>query len=597
MYGIGGIASHKANALTAAQICDGMLTALKSRGTGTQGTYVSEEVCLLYTGNNSPEDGKQPVRTMLGQKAYVLVYDGELYNKEAIRQELVTLGYQFQDSSDAAVVLYGYMAWGQNCVERFNGVFAFALWDNNQLFMARDRLGLRPLYYSIGAHGLVFASTIKTLLAHPQIRPAISAEGAAEILLLGPGRSPGCGVFNGINELEPASYAIYSGGRIETTTYWKLKARPHREDFGETTEKVKSLLVDSIKLQTSSKMRMATLLSGGLDSSAVAALSRSRESFSVDYFGNDKHFTATAFQPEEDSEYITRMVNFLGLKHRRIVLGSDELADALEDAADARGLPGMADVDASLLLFLREVGKEVQITLSGEGADEIFGGYPWYQDDERLFAKTFPWSQSTEYRAKFIEPSLAQKINTPEAYVNSRFEKTMTTAETLYDDDPREAQIRKMFMLNLHWFLQTLATRNDSMASAAGISVRTPFLDYRLVEYLYNVPWHFKNHNDHAKGLLRESLKGLLPDSVLWRKKSPYPKTHNPAYLKWVTDMLKATDSNAPIFSLVSKTALSNLLKEDSGVNWYGQLMAYPQTIAYFLQINSWMKKYSVIVE
>ena len=597
MSGIGGIVGYGASAIAASQVCDGMFEALKGRGADVHGTYISEEACLIHSRYASLEEGKQPVRVAIGSKAYVLVFDRELYNADELRKELGDMGYRFQDPGDAAIVLHGYMAWGVSCVEHFNGVFAFALWDGQQLFMARDRLGLRPLFYATGSHGLVFASTIKTILAHPQIRAVLSMEGAAEIILLGPGKTPGSGVFKGIHELEPGKYATYSTGKITTTTYWQLKARPHEDSFAETTANIRAILSDAIKRQSPKKTRSAILLSGGLDSSAVAALSKSRESFSVDYVGNDKHFTASDLQPEDDGEYIKRMVNFLGLKHRRVLLGSDELTDTLAEAANVRGWPGMADIDASLLLFLRKVREQVPIALSGEGADEIFGGYPWYQNDDDLFAKTFPWSQGVAFREKFLTPELARAINSPKEYVNSRFQKAIDTAETLYDDDPRESRLRQMFMLNLYWFLQTLASRNDSMAAAAGLAVRAPFLDYRLVEYLYNVPWDFKNHKDREKGLLRESLKGLMPESVLWRKKSPFPKTHNPAYLNRVKDMLNNIGHNAPIFSLVSRRSLGALLEEEPTSNWYGQLMAYPQTIAYFLQVNSWMKDFAVTIE
>ncbi|MCL2387096.1 MAG: asparagine synthase (glutamine-hydrolyzing) [Defluviitaleaceae bacterium] len=607
MSGIGGIVGYGVGTLAAAQVCDGMLTALKGRGADIHGTFISEEVCLIYAGNTRTDIGKQPIRASLGNKAYVLVFDGELYNKDELQKELVTMGYRFADASDAAIVLSGYMAWGESCVDRMNGIFAFALWDGTQLFIARDRLGLRPMYYSVGSYGLVFASTIRAILAHPRVKPVIGEEGAAEILLLGPGRSPSCGIFKGISELSPGEYGMYIPGQgMRIHTYWQLRAQPHSDNFKETVLNVRNLLKDAIARQSFGKEKMATLLSGGLDSSAVAALSGCKSSYSVDYIGNDKHFKPTAFQPESDNEYINRMVSSFGLRHKRVVLGNDELANTLTDAMIARGLPGMADVDSALLLFLKKVGETVPFALSGEGADEILGGYPWYQsiDENSEPAKTFPWSQAVDYRAKFLLPNL---VKDPEEYVRSRFKKAISSAEILCDDEPIEKKIRQMYTLNIKWFLQTLACRNDSMAAAAGISVRAPFLDYRLVEYLYNVPWAFKNFSERKnekreKGLLREALKGVLPEKILTRKKSPFPKTHNPAYLERVKGMLEEVmeDKNAPIFSLVSRDALSELLDESnlsSRPNWYGQLMSHPQTISYFLQINAWMKEFAVSVE
>ncbi|MCL2373308.1 MAG: asparagine synthase (glutamine-hydrolyzing) [Defluviitaleaceae bacterium] len=594
MAGIAGIVNYRKTAAEAADICQNMLEGLKVRGKDVTGTYISEEVCLVHTAYKAARDGKQPTRAFFGQKAYVIVFDGEIYNREELRTELAKLDHRFQDDSDAAVALHGYIAWGAACLDKFVGMFAFAVWDSEKLFMARDRLGLRPLFYSVGRAGLVIGSNLKAVLAHPDIHPIINANGVQEILLLGPGKTPGSGLFKDVYEIMPGHFAIYSAMGFSQTRYWQLKARPHRESFNETLDNIRTLLKNAVKMQTGGDV--VTLLSGGLDSSLMAAMSGARRSFSLDYIGNDRHFVATEFQPESDGNYITQMVRHLGLSHKEVVLGSDELADALEAATAARGYPGMADVDASLLLFLQKVGETASVALSGEGADEIFGGYPWFQDENKLALidkTTFPWAQSIEYRASFISPEI--QLSPPEEFIKTCFGKT--PVDILYDDSPTEARTRKMFMLCLSWFLQTLSARNDAMSAAAGVTVRVPFLDHRLVEYLYNVPWELKNHKDREKGLLREALKGALPEAVLWRKKSPFPKTHNPAYLSLVRDKLAATPYDAPIFQFVSRKSLGRLLKEDSGVNWYGQLMAHPQTMAYFLQINAWMKEYSVKVE
>jgi len=488
------------------------------------------------------------------------------------------------------------MAWGESCVDKFLGMYTFAIWDSQRLFMARDRLGLKPLFYSVGQHGLAFASDINTVLCHPKVQPIMDQEGVADLFLLGPGRTPGTTLFRDIKELKPGHWATYSkDAGLTTSSYWKLKAKPHRESLEETTQTILKILKDSIIRQTTPGM--GAFLSGGLDSSALTALSNCKETFSVDYFGNDKYFNQTDFQPDDDNAFIKEMVRAIGARHSRVVLGSDELADALTPAMHARGVPGMADVDSALLLFCERVRESVPVAISGEGADEIFGGYPWYQDEERLFSKIFPWSQKIEYRSQFVHPDILRSIN-PESYVSSRYENTISAAETLYDDDPKEKRIRQMYYLNIYWFLQNLATRNETMSTAAKLIVRSPFLDHRLVEYMYNVPWSMKNHKDREKGLLREALKGILPENVLWRKKSPFPKTHNPAYMSRVTDMIKVVlqDNHAPIFNIASKEAITKLLTAETTLPWYGQLMTVPQTIAYFLQINTWMKDFNIIL-
>ena len=595
MSGIGGLVGYGTSAIAAVPVCEAMLTSLKRRGSEEHGTFMSEEVCLLHTRGGVHNTGRGPLRAMLGQRAYVLVYDGELYNKEELTKELRSLGYRFNDTSDAAVVLHGYMAWGEPCLDRFLGVFAFAIWDGEQLFMARDRLGLKPFFYSIGAHGFVFASDINTLLCHPKVQPIIDQDGVAELLLLGPGRTPGTAVYRDIRELKPGHWATYSKTQGMTMgSYWQLRARPHRDSLNETVENVRNIIKDSVSRQSvlPKNLKLGCFLSGGLDSSALASLSNCKETFSVDYIGNDKHFNPAEIE-ENDSIFIKTMVSALRSKHKNIILGSDELAEALTPAMEARGLPGMADVDAALLLFCQQVKEFVPIVLSGEGADEIFGGYPWYQQEDRLWAETFPWSQSIEHRSRFIAPHI--KLD-PETYVRTRYEKTIAQADTLYDDEPIEKRIRQMYYLNIHWFLQTLATRNESMSTAAGLTVRSPFLDHRLVEYLYNVPWAYKNHQNREKGLLREAVKNNLPEPVIKRKKSPFPKTHNPAYMNRVSDMIKVVlqDSSSPILSIVHKDALVDLLQEENNTPWYGQLMTVPQTIAYFLQINTWMKENNV---
>ena len=587
MSGIAGIINHAAH--VSAQICESMQEALKCRGSDVYGTYISEKMCLIHTGH-SHEENRQPLRGVVGQKAYVLVFDGELYNKNELRQELGTLGYKFQENTDVAVVLHAYMAWGQSCVERINGVFAFAVWDETGLFLARDRLGIRPLYYSVGTYGLIFASNIKTVLAHPEVEPVISTDGIAELIMLGPGRSPGHAVFKNIKELAPGECAYYKDG-LAKSTYWRLKAKIHQDSFPQTVETVRALLTDAIRRQSGG--RVAALLSGGLDSSIITAVSGVRDTFSIDYVGNDKHFSPNEYQPDDDNEFIAQMISARNLNHRRIVLGSDELADILDDAMEARGLPGMADIDSALLLLMRKVGEGFSIALSGEGADEIFGGYPWFQDEKRLFTDTFPWAQNAEYRASFVRPGL---INSPADYVKNHFDRAIQAANTLYDDDKTEKRVRQMYNLNLGWFMQTLLSRSDSMAAAAKVSIRMPFLDYRLVEYMYNVPWHFKNHGDREKGILREAFKHLLPEKIIDRKKSPFPKTHNPGYTLRVQDMLREVlnDICAPLLEILSKSALENLLTNTAVEHWYGQLMSNPQTIAYFLQINAWMKAYNV---
>jgi len=551
MSGIGGII----NSNTAGQLSENMYEALKARGADTYGTYMSKEMCLIHTGYKQSIGDKQPTRAVFGQKACVAVLDGELYNSKELQDELAKLGHKLLDTTDAAVVAHSYMAWGKSCPERMNGNFAFAVWDGEGVFFARDHLGVCPLFYSVGSYGLVFASSIKGILAHPQIEPIIGEEGILEILMLGPGRSPTSAIFKNIKELAPGECAYYKD-ELEKTTYWRLKAKPHLDNHAQTVETVRYLLTDAVKRQATKSGRVSNLFLGGPGCIALASIAKVN-SYSINFVGSPQS------NDNEDA--------------KRIILGSDELADALVGAIEARGLPGMADIDAALLIFLQKISENA--VLVSTGADEIFGNHSWYQDEE--LPDTFPWAQNVEYRASFINKDICQA--SPQEYVRHRYERAIQAASTLYDDDKNETRVRQLFNLNLGWFLQTQLSTNDSMS--AKVRIRTPFLDHRLIEYMYNVPLEMKTSLLHDAFQLEKTPA---------REKNPLAKAQNPGYTRRVQDMLKdILHTNAPIFELVSKKALSDLL-ETQTINWYGQLMAYPQTIAYFLQLNAWMENYKI---
>jgi asparagine synthase (glutamine-hydrolysing) len=289
------------------------------------------------------------------------------------------------------------------------------------------------------------------------------------------------------------------------------------------------------------------------------------------------------------------MKDYLHGEHHKITIDTPQLVDALYKSVDARDLPGMADVDASLLLFCEEVKKSATVALSGECADEIFGGYPWYRDEKIRMIDGFPWAQSTDFRTSFLRDEFASQFDS-HRYVNERYKDTLKNTSKMPNLSDLESRMKEMMKLNLMWFMQTLLDRKDRMSMYNGLEVRVPFCDYRIAEYLYAVPWTFKDYQGREKGLLRTAMEGILPDEVLWRKKSPYPKTHHPAYLKAVSDVLRdiLSEPSSPLLRIVKPSALEHLLHEDSPVPWYGQLMTIPQTIAYFIQINYWLQAYHI---
>lgn len=584
-----------------------MQNKLFSRGPDQHGEFFSPDAVLMHRrlAVVDIEKGKQPMTYAVDGAVFTLCYNGELYNTDEIRNTLESRGYNFFSHSDTEVVLKAYVEYREKCVELFNGIFAFAVWEHEtkKLFVARDRMGVKPLFYSICKSGFVFGSEIKALLEHPEIEPIMDSRSLLEIMLIGPGRTPGCGVFKDINELRPAHYAIYDEAGLTIYRYWNVEAHEHTDSFEQTVEKVRFLVTDSIKRQLVSDVPLCTFISGGLDSSLITSVTNEEfrkkgevlHTFSVDYKDNDKYFKKSRFQPNSDPEFIRVMEKYLGGAHHWIVIDTDELVDALYSAVDARDLPGMADVDASMLLLCKVIKEFGTVALSGECADEIFGGYPWYRDKTIRSSEGFPWAQSTDYRISFLKDEFSNKIDGSE-YVYARYRLTADSAPLYNDMNEDDLKTAQMMKLNLDWFMQTLLDRKDRMSMYSSLEVRVPFCDHRIVEYLYNVPWKMKDHNGYEKGLLREAMRGYLPDEVLWRKKSPYPKTHNPNYLAAVSSRLQAIidEGTSPLLDFIKKDKLTELLTENKSQPWYGQLMTTPQTIAYFIQFDYWLRKYRV---
>lgn len=584
-----------------------MLRTMLRRGPDANGIYQTNDTTLIHSrlAVIDPAGGKQPMTFSFHAEEYTIVYNGELYNTDEVRTRLEKLGHRFSGHSDTEVVLHSYAQWGSRCLDELNGIFAFCIWEkkNRRAFLARDRIGVKPLFYSLYQGGLLFASELKTILAYPGFPAAIDLSGAAEILLIGPGRTPGCGVFLGINELEPGCFAYYQDGRLDITRYWKLRDREHTQSFQETAEQVRFLVLDAIKRQMVSDVPIGTFLSGGLDSSIISAVcanemkkqGRKLDTFSVDYENNADYFVPGKFQPNSDADYIGIMEEHIGSNPHRVIIPAQALVNALEESTQARDLPGMADVDFSLLLFCREIRKDVTVALSGECADEIFGGYPWYRDPEIRQRDGFPWAQSTANRAALMLPDIKAQINAVD-YITSRYEDTINQSDILPENAGLERRMKQMVNLNFRWFMQTLLDRKDRMSMYSALEVRVPFCDHRIAQYLYGIPWEMKDYRSVEKGLLRYAVKDLLPAKILWRKKSPYPKTYDPKYLHLVREKLQTIldDPSSPIHSLVNRSSLESLMSMDDTWPWYGQLMRRPQTIAYFCQIDHWLRQYNI---
>jgi asparagine synthase (glutamine-hydrolysing) len=551
-----------------------------------------------------PENGLQPMIRQYHGQTFVIVYNGELYNTDELRQTLIHKGFHFETQSDTEVVLIAYIAFGKACTTYFNGIYAFAVWEEvtRQLFLCRDRMGVKPLFYSLHNNQLLFGSELKTILAHGSITPTLGLDELRHIFALGPARIPGKSYLKDIDELKPGECLTYSPIGFCIETYWQLKTAPHTESLDETIEHTHFLVTDAIKRQTVSDVPICTFLSGGLDSSLISAtvanMSKELNTFSVDYEENDKFFSSDLFQPDPDSKWTDFISDYLGTHHQTIYINNTQLADALAEAATCSDGPGMADVDSSLLLFCRQVKKQATVALSGECADEIFGGYPWYHRPEMMNSEFFPWSGDLSLRTDVLSPHLREALQLSD-YVKACKEASIhEISSELVGLDDFEVKMRELSYLNLKWFMCTLLNRKDRMSMGCGLEVRVPFCDHRIVEYMWNVPWTMKNYNNREKGLLRKISEDVLPQEIAWRKKSPYPKTHHPLYVKRITELfaLEMSDPYAPIKAFVSPDIIASALTGDINTArpWFGQLMKGPQLIAWLLQFNMWLKKTKV---
>ena len=546
MCGIVGWSNLKNNIRDYSDIMDEMIDTLKLRGPDSAGLKTYNHALMGHRRLIivDPTGGMQPMTKIINNKEYTICYNGELYNTEEVRADLISKGYKFESYSDTEVLLTSYIEYGQKCADYLNGIFAFGIWDeyNQELFLCRDQLGIKPLFYSYIDGNLIFASEIKALLKHPYIDSIVDRDGLIELISLGPARTLNGAIFKDIKEIPPAHYLLFNKRGINLNEYWKLETMEHEDDIDTTKKKVREMLVEIIENQLVSDVPVCTFLSGGLDSSVISSVAFDKfkkdglgvlNTFSIDYKDNEKYFKKNLYEPNSDPEYVKRMVEFLGSNHHNIVLNNIDLAHALDDATKAADLPGMADVDSSLYLFAKEVRKYATVALSGECADEVFGGYPWFTREYDSI-EIFPWANSIEYRKNILKPSL--KDLPIEEYVKQTCRDSINKIDKL----PKES------------------------------------------------------HDDRI-----EAVRGLIPDEIIDRKKSPYPKTHNPEYTREVSNMLKKIleDRSSPIHQIIDYDFVSNIVDtggESFKEPWYGQLMTGPQVIAYLIQLNNWMKFYNV---
>ncbi len=613
MCGIAGFFDAKADYGVAKEKWEGVLRGMnrsqKHRGPDEDGIFLRRNVGLAHVRLSIIDlaGGQQPMVKEAGGYEWAIVYNGEIYNMKQLRKELAGEGVSFSTSSDTEVILAGYMEHGVDFVKRLNGIFAFALWDGRKrkLYLFRDRLGVKPCFYARKGGCIIFSSEIKGILSYPGMEARVDKEGLCEVLGLGPAKTYGKGVFQGVEEVLPGHFMECGEDCVREHCYWKLESRPHEESWEETAEKMRWLVVDAVRMQMLSDVPVCTFLSGGVDSSLVTAIC-SRElqkqgkvldTYSFDFKDNDIHFQANAFQPSQDRPWVDMVKEHAGTNHCYLECRNEELYDYLFEAVEARDLPCMADVESSMLYFCRKVARRHKVTLTGECADEIFGGYPWFHKKECFEADTFPWSMDFGPRTMLLRDEVERELPL-EAYAKEAYHRTVKETPVLEGEEPEEKRRREISYLNLRWFMQTLLDRMDRTSMHVGLEARVPFADHRIVEYAWNVPWDMKCRGGVVKGLLRAAGEEYLPKEVLYRKKSPYPKTYDPAYEQLVRrKMLEVVeDGSAPVNALVDGEKVKRFMERPSDYArpFYGQLMAGPQLLAYLLQVNYWLEKYRV---
>ncbi|TCT18024.1 asparagine synthase (glutamine-hydrolysing) [Melghiribacillus thermohalophilus] len=589
-----------------------MTDTLLKRGPDEKNVWFHSQVAFGHTrlAVVDPQGGRQPMSKTEQHKTYTIVYNGELYNTDELRAQLNRKGYSFKTASDTEVLLTSYMEWRENCVHYLNGIYAFGIWDHDEekLFMARDRLGVKPLFYMHKKGLFLFGSEIKALLKHPSVKSEVSRTGLAEIFGLAPARTPGHGIFKDIQEVRPAHALVFSKSGLKIWRYWNVNSEEHKESFRSTVEHLRFLFMDTVERQLVADVPLSTFLSGGLDSSAITAIAakhfqkkgQTLHTFSIDYHGNEKYFQTNDYLPSRDQPFIELMAETFSTTHHYERINEQELADDLKEAVVLRDFPGMADIDSSLLWFCRRIKQHSTVSLSGECADEIFGGYPWFRHPDLTSDAGFPWMRSLQSRIDLLEPEWQQKLNLKE-YVQSRYQETIEETPLLDGETEKNQKRRELFYLNMQWFMAQLLERKDRMSMGASLEVRVPFADHRLVEYVWNIPWEMKMYNGREKGILRKALEPLLPEKIVYRKKSPYPKTYQPDYTKRVVQWMETIleDRESPLFQFVQKNQAEELVRTEGKAltePWFGQLMTGPQLIAHLCQIDYWLREYNVTV-
>ncbi|MGA5037833.1 asparagine synthase (glutamine-hydrolyzing) [Streptomyces capoamus] len=607
MCGITGWVSFDRDLTAEAATLHAMTETMACRGPDDRGTWTEGPAALGHRRLAIIDlpGGRQPMSLRTPDGTVALVYSGEAYNFTELRRELADRGHRFTTDSDTEVVLHGYLEWGDAVAERLNGMYAFAVWDgrHGKLVMIRDRMGIKPFYYHRTPDGVLFGSEPKAILANPLARPRVTLDGLRELFVMV--KTPGHAVWDGMREVEPGTVVTVDRSGLSTRVYWSLETRPHTDDRDTTVATVRSLLDDIVRRQLVADVPRCTLLSGGLDSSAMTAVAARQladqgervRSFAVDFVGQADHFVADELRGTPDTPFVHDVARLADTDHQDIVLDAEALADPAVRAQviRARDLPaGLGDMDSSLLLLFRAIREKSTVALSGESADEVFGGYLQFFDDEARRADTFPWlatmSRHFGEDAGVVRADLAKVLDL-EGYVADGYRTAVAGIDRLDGESDFEYRMRQISHLHLTRFVRMLLDRKDRMSMAVGLEVRVPFCDHRLVEYVYNAPWALKSFDGREKSLLREASADVLPRSVYDRVKSPYPSTQDPRYARALQEQAKEllARPSHPVFDLLDRDRVRAAAEREAPVSTQAARRGLERT----LDLAGWLDLYA----
>ena len=491
-----------------------------------------------------PEGAHQPMCD--GEAGLALTFNGEIYNFRELREELARLGYRFTRNSDTEVLLRAYQHWHEDAVDRLRGMFAFAIWDarKERLFLARDRFGEKPLFLYENGSGLFFASEIKALLQIPGGKPAVSLEAVWDYLAYRYVPGPGT-LFAGIRKLQPGTVATWEKGRFTERRYWHPPDRLPGHSSPARSDAVATFLArldDAVRSQMVSDVPFGAFLSGGIDSSTIVALMSRHNSrvrtFSVG-FGGDRY---------SELPYAAEVAAHFRTQHCEIVVEHRDIMDHLPRLVAYRDAPVSEPSDIAIYLLAREAARSVKMVLTGEGSDEMLGGYPkhiaerfasGYQKLPRAMRRALigPITHALPYRfrrAKTAVTSLDIE-DWRERYVRwfgalnraerdrlsvLRLNGTPRTDAPPFDADPESSALRRILYFDqTSWLPDNLLERGDRMTMAASIESRVPFLDHEFAQYVSSLPDDYRVRRLRSKWILREACRDLLPQRILERPK------------------------------------------------------------------------------